>query len=71
MRSLFVTGLTEFLHLHAVGVITLVFRRCVISLFAICTSQSNNYPHDVHLPKTSNTGSLIIDPKKNREFRPT
>jgi hypothetical protein len=53
MRSLLVTELAKFLHLHAVGVISLVFGGCVVSLFAACTSQSDNYPHDVHLPKTS------------------
>lgn len=52
MRSLLVTELAKFLHLQAVGVISLVFGCCIVSLFATCTSQSDNYPHDVHLPKT-------------------
>ena len=66
MRSLLVTELAKFLHLHAVGVISLVLGRCVVSLFAACTSQSDNYPHDVHLPKTSFfIRRTRIDPWKN------
>jgi hypothetical protein len=66
MRSLLVTELAKFLHLHAVGVISLVFGGCVVSLFAACTSQSDNYPHDVHLPKTSFFVRRIdIDPSRN------
>jgi len=52
MRSLLVAILAKFLHLHAVGVISLVFAGRVVSLLTIRTSQRYNYPHDVHLPKT-------------------
>jgi hypothetical protein len=45
-----VTELAELLHLDAVGVITLVFAACVVSLFAIRASQRDNNPHSVHLP---------------------
>ncbi|MNN65080.1 hypothetical protein D3C81_1805570 [compost metagenome] len=55
MRNLLVTKLAKFLHLHAVGVVTLVLRCRVVSLFAVRTSQRDNYPHDVHLPKTSSS----------------
>jgi hypothetical protein len=40
-----VTELAKLLHLDAVGVIALVLVACVVPLFAVRTSQRNDYPH--------------------------
>jgi hypothetical protein len=40
-----VTKLAELLHLDAVGVIPFVLAGSIVSLFAVCASQRNNYPH--------------------------
>jgi hypothetical protein len=45
MRSLLVTELAKLLQLDAVGVITLVLGRRIVSLFAVCACQRDDYPH--------------------------
>jgi len=50
MSGMFIAELAELLQLYAVRMVSLIFGGRIVPLFAIHTGQSNNYPHNTHLP---------------------
>jgi hypothetical protein len=47
--SVLAARIAKFLGLHAIGVLLLVFCRCVVAIFAIATLQRDDFPHELIL----------------------